>query len=217
MATTFNPFTAALPARPIQQAPSRCYYILRYTYERNNNPSIMDSGVILLPEVEISTWANFGIYLVNHVKPLYTAVERGQVMNKTADPRFSKIVSSMREMAFLMHPTGGRIKIPEHSVTHLDRFVKRIKPLFDEYAMLVNADDKAKPVLQKQDNFGTWADQILDGIERYGGMKGFHWKLLGEVEQDPELVDYSLEFRAKLRYDDDGLEDGDLLGDIAVP
>lgn len=133
-------------------------------------------------------------------------------MNKRADPRMLKIVASMSDMAFLMHPSGKRVKVPEESVTAVDKFIMRIKPLFDEYAMLFTATDKAKPSLLKKDNFGTWGDQFLDTIERYGGLKGFFWRLRGEVEQDPEVVDFPLTFRIKT-YDSN---DSDVPGYIPV-
>jgi hypothetical protein len=113
----------------------------------------------------------------------------------------------MTDLAFLMHPTGKRIKVPDDSITAIDRFMMRIKPLFDEYAMLFTATDKAKPSLLKKDNFGTWADQFLDTIERYGGLKGFSWRLREAVQQDPQMADFPLAFRIKKNDGDEPVDE----------
>lgn len=171
------------------------YYVLKMTYERQNM-GINDTAILLLPWSEVSTQKYYSLYIVDHSGPLQSKVDRYTINGKEMEWRVAPILRNTKNIEHLMSAPGQRSVILAENILVFDRMVRNARPLFDEYAILHTAMPEVKGLLLDVQNFGTFANQVLDAIEQKGGGKGHFWRGR-EVEQDPSVSDTPLEITSK--------------------
>jgi hypothetical protein len=177
------------------------YYILKITYE-HQNADISSTAILLLPWSEVSTWNYYSLYVVGHLGPMQSKAERYTIIGKESEWRISSMINHISSIEYLMSATGERIILQAENVLAFNWVVYETKPLFDEYAILHTAMPNTNTLLMDKRNFGTYADQVLDALERQVGGDGFHWRDK-EAAQDPTVSDTPLKLKSKTEKKDD--------------
>lgn len=168
--------------------------ILSTTNLEERLPGIPATGIILLPMTQVANWQNFMMYQVNHYL-LSSEVEGAPVSTDQHD--MSSILSSFNDFEYLMFKEKVRVVVPHENIDALDKLLHRIKPLYDEHAMLFTIDARASQSVRRIENFGTWADQVLYSVQRRADVNGLFWKSLDEVNEDLTVTNIPLQFKRK--------------------
>jgi hypothetical protein len=201
-------FAGTIPLRQDQKEPppdpadgKQGYYIHKIKFERI--PEVKGTAVVLVHKSEMKTWNECFLYFANHTEPMKVQIQGGTLRADQLPEYLDHITSRLNTAECLMFPTGQRVLLLEDSVNMFHQLLMSTKPLYDEYAMLHTADQKAQLILLEKENFGTYADQVRYRLERKGEMNGFYWMAREQLGHKVDFKDGILGFRVREKKDAD--------------
>jgi hypothetical protein len=110
-------------------------------------------------------------------------------LNRNFPPQLQHIAPAVTQGKYLMHEDGRRVVIASLVRLYFDEILHGLRPLYDEHSMLFTSDTRAKPALCVNENFGTFADQLI-----YEHCPNSSWRDIAETYRDPGVLDKPLDF-----------------------
>ncbi|KAH7112190.1 hypothetical protein B0J11DRAFT_188760 [Dendryphion nanum] len=169
----------------LPQEGERHYHVIRLQVAHERG--IPDSAIALVPTTvsdDMSQWSSVSW-------AYWHSDQEGPVQCHTVCMRFSLndsngiyLQANIQHAQHLITIRGSRVTLVYEDLDLFAAICRKAKPLWDEHALIWTASPKTKYMLSKEENFGTWADQVLQKLCDKCFPEAFHWQSLPDKSSD---------------------------------